>query len=79
MVGRQPGFTAIAAVSLALGIGAITAAFSWADAILLRPLPVLRPSTVLTVGVPATDPGEPSASPTASMSIRVRRRPASTT
>jgi predicted permease len=59
MVGRQPGFTAIAAVSLALGIGANTAAFSWADAILLRPLPVPQPSTVLTIGVPATDPGEP--------------------
>jgi predicted permease len=59
MVGRQPGFTAIAAVSLAFGIGANTAAFSWADAILLRPLPVPQPSTVLTIGVPATDPGEP--------------------
>jgi predicted permease len=59
MMGRQPGFTALAAASLALGIGANTAAFSWADAILLRPLPVPRPSTLVTVGVPGTDPVEP--------------------
>ena len=59
LMARQPGFTAIAAISLALGIGANTAAFSWADAILLRPLPVPRPSTLVTVGAPGTDPVEP--------------------
>src|SRR5215831_2801004 len=47
---RQPGFVAAAAVSLALGIGANTAIFSFADALLLRPLPVVRPSEVLTIG-----------------------------
>lgn len=45
-----PGFTAIAVVSLAVGIGANCAIFSFADALLLRPLPVARPGEILTVG-----------------------------
>ena len=44
-----PGFTAIAILTLALGVGANTAIFSFSDAILLRPLPVIRPAEVLTV------------------------------
>lgn len=46
----NPGFTAVAVISLGLGIGANSAAFSWADALLLRPLTVARPSEVVTVG-----------------------------
>jgi len=49
MLRRQPVFFAVAVVSLALGIGANSAIFSFADAILLRPLPVVRPSEVLTI------------------------------
>ncbi|MGE5243421.1 MAG: ABC transporter permease [Betaproteobacteria bacterium] len=45
-----PGFAIVAVASLALGIGANCAIFSFADALLLRPLPVARPGDVLTVG-----------------------------
>jgi predicted permease len=50
MLLKHPGFTLVAVVSLAIGIGANSAMFSLADALLLRPLPVLRPGDVVTVG-----------------------------
>jgi predicted permease len=51
MILRSPGFTAIAALSLALGIGANAAIFSLADALLFRPLPVESPGTVMAVNL----------------------------
>ena len=49
LLARNPGFTAIAALSLGLGIGANSAIFSLADALLLRPLPVREPGSLVTV------------------------------
>jgi predicted permease len=49
MLRKTPGFTFVAVVSLAIGIGANSAMFSFADALLFRPLPVVRPSEVVTV------------------------------
>lgn len=47
MLAANPGFTAVAVLSLAVGIGANTAMFSLADAMLLRPLPVEHPSEMV--------------------------------
>jgi predicted permease len=47
---KNPGFTAIAVISIAFGTGGNVAIFSAADALLLRPLPVPRPSELITVG-----------------------------
>jgi predicted permease len=49
MLAANPGFTAVAILSLAIGIGVNTAMFSLADAMLLRPLPVQRPSEMVQV------------------------------
>jgi predicted permease len=46
---KNRAFTLVAMVSLAIGIGANSAIFSLADALLLRPLPVMRPSEVVTI------------------------------
>jgi predicted permease len=46
---KNPGFSLIAIVSLALGIGANAAIFSLADALFLRPLPILEPSAVFNI------------------------------
>src|SRR5262245_37746574 len=50
MLLASPGFTAVAVLSLAIGIGANCAIFSFADGLLFRPLPVPRPGDVFTVG-----------------------------
>jgi predicted permease len=57
MLLKNPGFTLIAALSLALGIGANSAIFSLADALLLRPLPILEPSLVMDIST--QPPGNP--------------------
>ena len=47
---HAPGFTATAVLTLALGIGATTAIFTLVHAVLLRSLPVAKPSELIRVG-----------------------------
>jgi predicted permease len=49
MLIKNPGFTMIAVISIAIGVGANAAMFSLADGLVMRPLPVTRPGDVLTI------------------------------
>ena len=50
LLSRHPGFTLVAVLTLALGIGANTAIFSLINSVMLRPLPVRDPGRLAVVG-----------------------------
>src|SRR5262245_53108067 len=58
LLASGPGFAIVATLSIALGIGVNSAMFSFHDAILLRPLPVREPNSVVTVS--AASPDDPA-------------------
>jgi predicted permease len=70
---RSPLFTAVAVLSLAIGIGASTAIFSIFDALVLRPLPVDRPGELRTARVVARIASGRVAKSTPSLPYRVFR------
>jgi predicted permease len=64
---RQRGFSIVAVMTLALGIGASTAIFSVIDAAMLRPLPYPHPEQLVSIGAEEHRPDGSVSRPTPSM------------
>ncbi len=69
MLLKTPFVTAIAVLSLALGIGANSAIFSLFDQMLLRPLPVPNPGELVNLGAPGPKPGQTQCSQSGSCEV----------
>jgi len=69
---RSPGFALVALGSLALGIGANTAIFSLVNAVLLRPMPVNEPESI--VAVYQTDERNPGNIPVSHLNFKDLRK-----
>lgn len=71
---HSPGFTAIAVLTLALGIGAHSAVFSVLEDVLLKPLPYPHPEELISVRHSAKDVGELEIAPFLYFTYREQNR-----
>ena len=71
---RKPGFTTVAVLTLALGIGATTAIFSVVDAALIEPLPYPRPDRLSLVWSEFRSGGQSRVPASGHELIEIRRR-----